>query len=233
MLIWRILEAPCSTPVEALYLELGLLPINYILKGRRLMFLHYVLNLDEEEMLSQFFWAQWKSPVTSDWTETIKKDLKILQIDKTLHQIKIMKKETFAKLVKESCRHVAFNELIDMKNSHSKMTNILYSSLKLQPYLKDKKIRPDLAKTLFKFRTRMVNFRNNFKKGSPFLSCPLGDNKLDDQQHLLNCDKLQPTINSDLNYYDIFSNDIDKMSATINILKQKFEKREKLLENEK
>ena len=120
-----------------------------------------------------------------------------------------------------------------MKNSHSKMTNILYSSLKLQPYLKDKKIRPDLAKTLFKFRTRMVNVRDNFKKGSPFLSCPLGDNKLDDQQHLLNCVKLQPTINSDLNYYDIFSNDIDKMSTTINILKQKFEKREQLLENEK
>ena len=116
---------------------------------------------------------------------------------------------------------------------HIYASRLMYSSLKLQPYLKDKRIRPDVAKTLFRFRTRMVNVRDNFKKGSPFLSCPLGDNKLDDQQHLLNCDKLKQTVGSDINYYDIFSNDIEKMSTVVNILKQKLEEREKILENEK
>ena len=104
LLMRRVLEAPCSTPVEALYLELGLIPIKYIFKGRRLMFLHYVLNLNEEEMLSQFFWTQWKSPVSSHWTETVKEDMDVLKIGRTIYEIKKMKKHVFAKIVKESCK---------------------------------------------------------------------------------------------------------------------------------
>ena len=76
----------------------------------------------------------------------------------------------------------------------------------------------------------MVNVRDNFKMGNPFLSCPLGDNKLDDQQHLLECSQLEPCANDNLNYYDIFSNDVDKMLSTVTTLKQKFEAREKILE---
>ena len=120
----QVLEAPCSTPVEALYLELGLIPIKYIFKGRRLMFLHYVLNLNEEEMLSQLFWTQWKSPVSSHWTETVKEDMDVLKIGRTIYEIKKMKKHVFAKIVKESCKRVALDELLDKKSGHSKMTNI-------------------------------------------------------------------------------------------------------------
>ena len=87
-----------------------------------------------------------------------------------------------------------------------------------------------MVKTLFKFRTRMVNVRDNFKTGNPFLSCPLGDNSLDDQQHLLKCSHLEPISNNDLNYYDIFSNDVEKMLTTISALKLKLEARMKILE---
>ena len=66
------------------------------------MFLHYVLNLNKEEMLSQFFWIQWKSPVSSDWTETVKEDMDVLKIGRTIYEIKKMKKHVFAKIVKES-----------------------------------------------------------------------------------------------------------------------------------
>ena len=59
LLLRRILQAPVSTPGEALYLETGAIPISFVLKGRRLMFLHYMLKLDSSEMLSQFFYAQW------------------------------------------------------------------------------------------------------------------------------------------------------------------------------
>ena len=50
LLLRRILQAPISTPGEALYLETGAIPISFILQGRRLMFLHYMLNLDNSEM---------------------------------------------------------------------------------------------------------------------------------------------------------------------------------------
>ena len=37
-----ILECPCTTPKEMLYLELGVIPIRYIVMSRRLMFYHYM-----------------------------------------------------------------------------------------------------------------------------------------------------------------------------------------------
>ena len=39
MLLRRVLECPMSTPKEMLYLELGVLPLRYIIKMRRLNFL--------------------------------------------------------------------------------------------------------------------------------------------------------------------------------------------------
>ena len=41
MLLRKILDAPMSTCIESLYLELGLVPISIILKSRRI---HYLAN---------------------------------------------------------------------------------------------------------------------------------------------------------------------------------------------
>ena len=40
------LSVPCNTPRPLLYLELGCLPIRFIIQNRRLMFLHYILQQD-------------------------------------------------------------------------------------------------------------------------------------------------------------------------------------------
>ena len=79
-LLRRILDTPISTPIESLYLEMGCIPLRFIIMGRRIMYLHYLINLDTEEMLYKFFIAQWENPVRNDWTETIKKDLEFLKI---------------------------------------------------------------------------------------------------------------------------------------------------------
>ena len=76
LLLRRILGAPISTPQEALYLELGILPIGMVIKSRRLKYLHSLLRRKEEEMLRQFFQTQWDNPVRGDWTETVKNDIK-------------------------------------------------------------------------------------------------------------------------------------------------------------
>merc|ERR1712096_430137 len=40
-LMRRILETPTSTPIPSLYLELGCIPISFIIKAKRLIFLQY------------------------------------------------------------------------------------------------------------------------------------------------------------------------------------------------
>ena len=44
ILLRKILEAPASVPTVMLHLELGTIPIRFILKTRRIMFLQYILK---------------------------------------------------------------------------------------------------------------------------------------------------------------------------------------------
>ena len=43
-LLRQILNAPKGTPKEIMYLELGLIPFRDLIRGRRLNFLHRILN---------------------------------------------------------------------------------------------------------------------------------------------------------------------------------------------
>ena len=93
MLIINILNAPISSCIESLYLELGLTPIKIILKSRRIAYYHYLVNLDENEMLYKFFLAQYKYPVKDDWTLQVVQDLKDFGIPEHFNYIRSKKKK--------------------------------------------------------------------------------------------------------------------------------------------
>ena len=96
------------------------------------MFLHYLATRSPSEMLYKFFAVQWKYPTRGDWTETVKKDLVDLQIDLTLEQIKGLKKERFAEIVKGQVKKVAFAEMMAKKETLSKLNGLSYNELKIQ-----------------------------------------------------------------------------------------------------
>ena len=235
VLLRRVLGTPISTPIESLYLEMGCIPFRFVIMGRRLMFFHYLANLEDEEMLSKFFVAQWEHPVSNDWTETVKKDMEFLNIKCDRNNIKLIKKEQFKKVVKKSIQSAAFDYLIDLKESHSKMTNIQYSELKQQEYLKSSQVPAHKAKSLFKFRTRMNRVRSNFKQSHADLSCPVCLVAEDRDDHLLECIKIkenciQISQNITAKYMDIFSSSIEKMVAAVDLLDAAMKVRETILD---
>ena len=66
LLLRRIFSLPMSTCTEALYLESGCQDIETMVKGRRVKYLHNLVNSGENGMLYQFFKAQWEFPVRGD-----------------------------------------------------------------------------------------------------------------------------------------------------------------------
>ena len=233
LLLRKLFDTRCSTPTEALYLELGVLPLRYILKGRRLMFLHYILNLDQHEMLSEFFNAQWKNPGRNDWTVTVQQDIVDLQICMGIDEIRECPHSQFKKIVKEKCRSVAFKSLIEQKNCHSKMGNLSYNELKTQPYLKDGVLNRNDARLLFQFRTRMIDVADNFKNDNKYtMLCPLCSESWDDQEHLLCCSKIHQKELPNVTYNDIFGNDTNKMKIVLTVLKNALAIREESLKKQ-
>ena len=125
-----------KTPLELLYLETGCIPVRFILKSRRLNFLHYILNDKEDSLLSNVFRAQCDIPVKSDWITTVKEDLKELNINLSFHQIRVQTKDEFKATVKQIVRERALEYLQNLQKDHSKSKPLHYAKLTLHEYLK-------------------------------------------------------------------------------------------------
>ena len=76
ILLRRILSVPVSVPTALLYLELGIVPLSYIIQARRIMFLQYILKRKSDDLLRRFFEAQCRIPSKNDWCLTVQNDIK-------------------------------------------------------------------------------------------------------------------------------------------------------------
>ena len=98
------IRSPFKTPLEALYLELGCTPLRFNLLTKHVNFLHYLLNLNETELLQKVFSAQLKNPVKWDWVLQIIEDLKTLQLPTDFNKIKNISKAKFETMVKRNAK---------------------------------------------------------------------------------------------------------------------------------
>ena len=89
-LLRNIFNVPKSTPKEMLYLELGCLPLRYLIKKRRILFLHYILNEDNNSMIHRFLMTQIKTSKKRDWIVQVMSDLKELNLGEDLEKIRMI-----------------------------------------------------------------------------------------------------------------------------------------------
>ena len=65
--------------------------------ARRLNFLWYMLNQNDDTMLLEFLRAQCENPVKGDWVLTVQKDLDELEISESFDDIRETTKDAFKK----------------------------------------------------------------------------------------------------------------------------------------
>ena len=155
-LLRRILKTPVSTPIEALYLELGVQPIGEILKMRRIMYLHHLVTRMENEMLYKFFITKWTSPTKGDWSETVKENPKEYGIPEDLEFIRNKTKYSFKNLIKNRGKENTLRQLLIMKGKHSKIKELEYTDLSIQEYFLLPELEVEQSRTIFSFRTRTI-----------------------------------------------------------------------------
>ena len=229
-LLRKILQVPISTPEEALYLELGILPIGVMIKARRINYFHYLLTRDESEMLSQFFTTQWKMPCKGDWTETVKVNLEEFDIPCEFENLKCKSQESFKRSVKVKAQEYALHILTEKQEKHSKMDNLYYSEIKPQAYLTMETLNIDEIRNIFRWRTRMARFGENYKGGREFVMCPLCRKHFDNQNMSLDCEIMRSKMNIQCKMTDIYAETVTKETAKV--LLQMMKLRETLLEND-
>ena len=134
-LLRGLLAAHTKTPLEALYLETGSLPLRYILKSRRIMYLHNILKKDETELIRKIYETQKQNPTPGDFSELVRNDITEIGLNMSDLQISQLSKQKFKSIVKNKIKDAALNYLNGVKRGHSKMQSLSYETLQLQEYL--------------------------------------------------------------------------------------------------
>ena len=101
--LMHIFVVPRSLPICALFLETGSISLETIIKMRRVCFLHYLVNLSNEEMLYQVFIAQWERPSRiNEWTTEVKANMVDFNISDDFDFLKSQSQDAFLTLVKKN-----------------------------------------------------------------------------------------------------------------------------------
>ena len=153
-------------------LELGLPSVSFILKKKRVLYLHHLLTTDQSSLVCQVFQEQVRKSRRHDWVQTVRKDLEHLEINLSFSQIASMGKKVFKQLVKESCEIACFKSLIREKEKLSKGSEITYTDFKSQPYLmSDSELSVEMMRKIYHIRTRELPVKANFPPAFEYKLC--------------------------------------------------------------
>ena len=224
VLFKTIFSTPGSTPAAAFYLETGAVPIRFLLKGRRLMFLWSILQKNNHELVRKVYEAQKLFATKDDFFNQIREDCEDIGLEWDENTFRNLKRDKFKAIVQNKIRNAAHSYLLEKKDKLSKLDN-LSSDYLLKDYLASPRLSTKEKQLLFKLRTRMIDVKANYPnmyKGE--LSCALCDsNSIENQQHVLICPSLKCYSSEQIQYTDIFSENIEKLIEAVkhwnNILK--------------
>ena len=99
------------------------------------------------------------------------------------------------------------------------MDGIYYNEIKMQNYMKSPHIKVNQKRTIFRWRTRMEAFGENFRGGREFVMCPLCGTHRDNQQMSLQCTSVTKEINVEHSLDDILKDNTSQ--ETVNLIEKK------------
>ena len=188
----RILNVPKSTHKEMFYLEFGCIPLRHLIRKRRIMFLHYILNQDSDSILHRFLMAQIENRSKKDWIVQVLTDKNERKMNDDLNKIKQVKKSKFRNMLDRKIKQNAFEDLIIKQESHSKVKGLKYKIFQMQKYLTpcEINITQEEAQEIFKLRTRVTDVKYNYKGKYESFECEISKKDYESQKilNILECE---------------------------------------------
>ena len=100
-----------------MYLETSHVPVRYILACRRILYLHGIIQRSDGELVKKVYLVQKADPTDGDFCQLVAKDLQMIDLQMTEHQIAVISYFDFKKLVKLKARQAAFKHLMANKET--------------------------------------------------------------------------------------------------------------------
>jgi hypothetical protein len=205
-----IVGAHSKTPSEFLYLETATIPLRYTIMIRRMLYFQTIVTRSEMELIRRVYNAQRDNPVKGDWVNILKEDFRYISEEVNEEDAKSISKFEYKKNIKNKIRQRVFEELKQVKDTHSKVRNIQYESFEIQEYMKNSVLTNQEISLLFSMRSKtMRSVKTNFGITA---KCSLGCLTPENQEHGLVCQKTLANRNTNIEYSDMFGSFTQQIS---------------------
>lgn len=201
-----ILSAKGSPSKVFMYLELGILPVKYVIMEKRLKFLRYILNEDMSSMIRQVYETLKLDSRKGDFVYLIKQDMEDLDLELTEEEIQICTKIQWKKFIHERVKYFALFSLTEENKHKSKTKHIKFETLTMRKYL-EKNQNTSLSKIIFSVRSGTMDIKiwNEWNYHDTLcVMCALEDENI---EHFMTCGLYGNKI--EIPWTDIFENDSD------------------------
>ena len=148
--------------------------------------------------------------------------------------IQKMSKEKWKSIIKQTIKEYTFRKLIERKETHSKVKDLVYSKFEIQDYLKpcSQIITRKEIELIFKLRSKMVNIKANYKGSQKTIECSSCNNGEETQEHIYNsCEVLNNEDNEKVyekpDYKSINTGNIEEKLKIAQIFMQRMKIHEK------
>jgi hypothetical protein len=168
----KILRAHSKTAIEAIYLELGVIPLRYQLMKKRIMYFRDIMDRDDDEITKKIVTLQKKDCEVGDFYSQVKRDMNEVGVTE---QDMLEGKATLKSVVVEKTKKAAYHYLINKASKHSKVREDIYTDIEGADHYNNPRFTTDLSNLLFRFRTRTFMVKNNFRNNyvNTNILCPL------------------------------------------------------------
>ena len=138
------------------------------------------------------------------------------------------------KLVREKTSKAAFNYLMEIKKTQSKISNLQYDSLEIQEYLVAGNINTQLSIIIFKARSLTLDIKLHKKWKFKDTVCVGCGEREESGEEILKCDgfdkEREEEISNEMNYNNFFDGTSSQMVEMAQLLKKRLKVREKIME---
>ena len=183
----RVVGVASSTCNAFIFLELGVLPIEFEIEKRQLMYLYKILQLEQTDPVYNLFWELVKMSEAGQrnrWTG-VKSSLLKFNLPSDLNDIRNLSKDSFSNLVKAAVTETALHQLVEECRSLKKTAALHYSEFKLQEYWEH--LYPSQSKLLFKWRSKTLDLKTHATYKFSDTLCRTCKIQEETPEHAMNC----------------------------------------------
>ena len=175
------------------------------------------------------FHLQLENPKRGDWPSMCKKNLKYLNINLTIQEIKDMSITYYTRLVRNKCRETAYSYL--MQKRGKKGSEMEYKEIQMADYLlPNDHILIEEQRSIFAMRNMMTDIPSNFISEKNNISVCICKEK-EEMKHLYICKYLSEK-EPEITYEKLYSDNVKNLKLILKHFNQNMKNRENILKNE-